>query len=64
MPPRARANDMWGGPLPEALRVLTYAETKVLQLARTYVSLKRAGQPSALRNSFLRNIVEITEHDN
>ena len=35
LPPRARCNDMWGGRLPEPIRVLTYAETKVLQLARS-----------------------------
>ena len=54
LPPRARCNDMWGGRLPEPIRVLTYAETKVLQLARACVSMKRAGKPENLRNSFLR----------
>ena len=57
MPPRARANDMWGGPLPDAIRVLSYAETKVLQLARACVPMKRVGKPSALQNNYLRRTI-------
>ena len=41
MPDQARANGFWGGPESEELRVLTYAERKVIQLARVYVSVKR-----------------------
>ena len=32
---------MWHGPDPEELRVLSYAECKVVNLARIYVSVKR-----------------------
>ena len=41
MPEQARANGLWGGPESEELRVLSYAERKVIQLARVYVSVKR-----------------------
>ena len=41
MPEQARANGLWGGPESEELRALTYAERKVIQLARVYVSVKR-----------------------
>ena len=41
MPEQARANGFWGGPMPEELRALTYAENKVIQLGRVYVSAKR-----------------------
>ena len=41
MPLFARANGLWGGPLPEELGVLTYAERRVIALARVYVSIKR-----------------------
>ena len=41
MPWPARANGLWGGPDPAELVNLTYAETKVIQLARIYVSVKR-----------------------
>ena len=41
MPEVALANGLWGGPEPHALSVLSYAERKVLQLARCYVSVKR-----------------------
>ena len=41
MPRLARANGLWGGPEPEELACLTYAERKVIQLARLYVSVKR-----------------------
>ena len=41
MPKFARANVLWGGPeLPE-LKVLTFAERKVIQLARAYICVKR-----------------------
>ena len=41
MPHMARANGLWDGPeLPE-FKCLTYAETKIIQLARLYVSVKR-----------------------
>jgi len=41
MPEQARANGLWGGPEPEEIRALSYAERKVIQLARVYVSVKR-----------------------
>ena len=37
----ARAHGMWHGPDPEELRVPTFSETKVINLARVYVSVKR-----------------------
>ena len=41
MPEMARANGMWHGPDPVELKVLSYAEAKVINLARIYVSVKR-----------------------
>ena len=41
MPELARANGLWRGPDPEELSDLSYAETKVINLARVYVSVKR-----------------------
>ena len=41
MPVLARANGMWRGPDPVELSVLSYTETKVINLARVYVSVKR-----------------------
>ena len=41
MPALARANGLWGGPRPVELTDLTYAELRVVQLARLYVSVKR-----------------------
>ena len=41
MPAAARANGMWHGPEPPALEELSYAESKVINLARVYVSVKR-----------------------
>ena len=41
MPLLCRANGLWGGPEPRELAVLTYAERRVIQLARFYISLKR-----------------------
>ena len=41
MPEYARANGFWHGPDPEELRELSYAECKVINLARIYVSVKR-----------------------
>ena len=41
MPSRARANGLWHGPDPEELRVLSYTECKVINMARIYVSVKR-----------------------
>ena len=58
MPSQARANDAFGGPLPECMRALSYAETKVLQLARASVSLKRVGSAAALQNSFRRRAIQ------
>ena len=34
-------NGMWHGPEPPALEELSYAESKVINLARVYVSVKR-----------------------
>ena len=41
MPEVARANGLWHGPDPEELKVLSYCERKVINLARVYVSVKR-----------------------
>jgi len=41
MPAVARANGLWHGPDPEELSDLSYCETKVINLARIYVSVKR-----------------------
>ena len=41
MPPLARANGMWRGPDPAELSQLSYIETKEINLARVYVSVKR-----------------------
>ena len=41
MPLHARANGMWRGPDPVELSRLTYAECKVINLGRIYVSVKR-----------------------
>ena len=41
MPEYARANGFWHGPDPEELQELSYAECKVINLARIYVSVKR-----------------------
>ena len=41
MPGQARANGMWHGPDPPELQELSYAECKVINLARIYVSVKR-----------------------
>ena len=41
MPCHARANGMWRGPDPAALQSLSYCETKVINLARIHVSVKR-----------------------
>ena len=41
MPQHARANGLWHGPDPAVLSDLSYAECKVINLARIYVSVKR-----------------------
>ena len=41
MPRGARANGLWHGPDPEELQALSYAECKVINMARIYVSVKR-----------------------
>ena len=41
MPEVARANGLWHGPDPEELKVLSFCERKVINLARVYVSVKR-----------------------
>ena len=42
LPAEAIANDKWGGPVPEEIECLSYAEKKIMQRARTYLDLKRA----------------------
>ena len=42
LPAEAIANDKWGGPVPEEIERLSYAEAKIMQRARTFLSLKRA----------------------
>lgn len=41
VPDVARASGMWRGPDPEELNALSYFETKVINLARVFVSVKR-----------------------
>ena len=41
MPFYARANGLWHGPDPKELKDLSYAEAKVINLGRIYVSVKR-----------------------
>ena len=41
MPALARTNGLWRGPSAPELQALTYAERRVVQLARLYVSVKR-----------------------
>ena len=41
MPFYARANGLWHGPDPKELKDLSYAEAKVVNLGRIYVSVKR-----------------------
>ena len=41
MPEYARANGLWRGPDPPEICELSYAEAKVINLARVYVSVKR-----------------------
>ena len=41
MPEYARANCLWGGPEPQELKDLVFAERKVIQLARAYICVKR-----------------------
>ena len=37
----ARANGLWHGPDPEELLHLSYCESKVINMARVYISVKR-----------------------
>ena len=41
MPAEARANGLWCGPQPLELSRLSYCESKVINMARIYVSVKR-----------------------
>jgi len=41
MPDMARARGLWGGPEPEEIKVLTFLERRVIQLARVYCVIKR-----------------------
>eukprot|EP00973_Karenia_brevis_P061288 8524652-Karenia_brevis.AAC.1 len=41
MPSEARANGLWHGPEPEEFQDVSYAECRVINLARIYVSVKR-----------------------
>ena len=41
MPAHARANHLWGGSQPQVFKDLSYAECKVIQLARAYSCVKR-----------------------
>eukprot|EP00969_Alexandrium_andersonii_P270639 11962878-Alexandrium_andersonii.AAC.1 len=42
LPAESKANDRWGGPVPAELAALTFADRKIMQRARTYVTLRRA----------------------
>ena len=44
----ARAHGLWGGPEPACIRTLTYAERRILTLARVYVTVKRVLIKNAL----------------
>ena len=66
MPECARAHGLWGGPEPEVLKRLSYAERKVLRLARVYRTVKRISahvlpygrqHPEALPEYSTRNTV-------
>ena len=48
MPLKARARGLWQGQEPESLRVLTYAERRVLRLGRVYATIKRVMVKDAL----------------
>ena len=47
----AIANDRWGGPVPEEIQCLSFAEKRILQRARTYLSLKRASESRIKKKS-------------
>ena len=66
MPECARARGFWGGPEPAVLRQLSFAERKVLRLARVYSTVKRISahilpygrlHPEALPEYSTRNVV-------
>ena len=69
MPELARANGLWGGPQPEVIRSLSYAESKVIQLARLYVSVKRvfltggsSMRPCEVPKYHSKNVVAYPQH--
>ena len=70
MPLLARARGLWLGPEPEAIRLLTYAERRVLRLSRVYASVKRVmtkefpwagGNAAAVPQYTTRNVVAYTQ---
>ena len=54
VPQLARANGMWRGPDPAELAQLSYAEAKVINLARVYVSVKRIFWIAAAMRALVR----------
>ena len=48
MPLVARANGLWQGPEPEVIRNLSYAERRILRLARVYTTVKRVSKGAAI----------------
>ena len=56
MPVHACANGMWRGPDPVELSELTYAECKVINLGRIYVSVKRI---FLIRASYARRVTAL-----
>ena len=73
MPKVACANGLWQGPEPQEIRVLTWAERRVLRLARVYCTVKRVlaqdvpwarGNPDALPQYTTRNVVAFLQDPN
>ena len=48
LPLVARARGMWQGPEPEVIRSLSYAERRILRLARVYTTIKRVSKGAAI----------------
>jgi hypothetical protein len=64
MPVFARANGMWGGPLPPDLEALTYTERRIIALARIYVSIKRVHPEGAPHNRDSNNFQPLYHEKN
>jgi hypothetical protein len=64
MPIFARANGLWGGPLPSELEALTYTERRIIALARIYVSIKRVHPEGAPHNRDANNFQPLYHEKN